>query len=101
MYLVGQGHEHLGPGTSMVQRINWTQHEEMQLDGFGCACAEGHGLVGRGLGLFDSGLDVSTWGVGEWAVVAFGVYAGMSLLGDTKRGVARTRRVASAVRRAV
>jgi hypothetical protein len=31
MYLVGKGHDHEGPGTSMVQRINWTRANEVQL----------------------------------------------------------------------
>jgi hypothetical protein len=52
------------------------------------------------MGLFDSGMDFTTWGAPEWAIVAVGVYAGLSLLGDTKRGYERTRRIGKAVRKA-
>ena len=45
-----------------------------------------------GLGLFDSA-DFTTWGVGEWGVVAFGLYAVFSIFSTTKRGVGKVRRV--------
>jgi hypothetical protein len=55
-----------------------------------CACG-GHlhdGFRG-GLGLFDSGLDLSQWGFGEWAVAgltAYGLFAFvLPLLGGVKR----------------
>jgi hypothetical protein len=117
MYLVGQGADIMGPGTSLVQRINWNQAQENQMRGMGCAglgcrglgCGGGCGNDVRGkcsgtcagLGLFDSGMDFTTWGWPEWAIVGVGVYAGMSLLGDTKRGVSRAGRVSKAVRKAV
>jgi hypothetical protein len=41
----------------------------------------------RGLGLFDSGLDLAQWGFLEWGIVIFGVYAASSLIFDVKRGV--------------
>jgi hypothetical protein len=68
----------------------------------GCAgVAGGCGCGGScGMGLFDSGMDFTTWGAPEWAIVAVGVYAGLSLLGDTKRGYERTRRIGKAVRKA-
>ena len=99
MYLVGKGSDVMGPGTSMVQRIDWTRDQETQLrnsnrgPGLGCPCK-------NGLGLFDSGIDFTTWGPAEWAVVAVGAYAAFSLMGDTKRGYARTRRIGKAVRKA-
>jgi len=131
MYLVGKGHDHMGPGTSMVQRIEWSRANEVQMmkamkgigpglgcvglgctglvpefasdcrqmeryKGMGCACER---MPYCGLGLFDS-MDPNTWTWQEWAVVAVGVYAGLSLLGDTKRGAARVRRVSTAVRKA-
>jgi hypothetical protein len=135
MYLIGKGSDVMGPGTSMVQRIDWTQDQETQLrnaqigrgSGLGCVglgclglgsvpefaadCRQmsrykGMGCGARdqmpycGLGLFDSGMDFTTWGWPEWALVGVGVYAGLSLLGDTKRGVQRASRVGRAVRKA-
>jgi hypothetical protein len=92
MYLVGQGHEHLGPGTSMVQRINWTGANEAQMRGLGCGCK---GLAGcpcsGGLGLFDS-LDFSTWGWPEWAILALGGYMVLSTVFTTQRATTRVRK---------
>lgn len=47
MYLIGKGHEHLGPGTSMVQRIDWTRDQERQAR---------NAMIGRGPGLGCVGL---------------------------------------------
>jgi hypothetical protein len=125
MYLMGQGHEHTGPGTSMVQRVNWSQDQETQLRNAllgrgpglgsvpefaadlrqmtryqgmgGCGCA---GLAGcpcsGGLGLFDSGLDFSGWGVPEFAIVALGGYVLLSTVFTTQRA---TRRVQKSFKR--
>lgn len=74
--------------------------------GMGACCADcagkpaGSVCGSKGLGLFDSGMDFTTWGWPEWGIVAAGVYAGLSLLGDTKRGAARVRRVGKAVKKA-
>lgn len=120
MYLIGQGHEHAGPGTSMVQRIDWTQDQETQLRnamqgrgpglgsvpefvadlrqmtrhrGMGCGCK---GLAGcpcsAGLGLFETGIDLSGWSWPEWGIVAVGAYAVMSTVFTTQRGARRVRR---------
>lgn len=92
MYLVGQGHEHMGPGTSMVQRIDWTRAQESQLQsafrGLGCAGRCG-GMCGScgGLGLFDGGMDLSTWGWPEWGIVVLGGYVLASTVFATGRGV--------------
>jgi hypothetical protein len=43
------------------------------------------------MGLFDNPTDLSTWGAPEWAIVIGGIYLGLSLIGDTKRGLNRTR----------
>ena len=102
MYLPGEGHNHFGPGTSMVQRINWTTGQEMQmaegfdpvggLNGIGCcASCESGGKCESGLGLFDT-MDVSTWGWGEWGIVIFGGYMVLSTLMTTTRGVKRVGR---------
>ena len=62
--------------------------------GMGCAglCCGGS----CGLGLFDSGFDFSTWGVGEWAVAAGGLYLLFSVFSTTQRG---TQAVGRAIRR--
>ncbi len=60
--------------------------------GLGCPGVCG----GRGVGLFDEGFDPSTWGVGEWAVVAGGLYLAFAVFFTTKRG---TQAVVKTVRR--
>lgn len=57
--------------------------------GLGCAC---NGTCGScwqrgslGLGLFDSGLDWTQWGIGEWATIALGGWALMSMMSSGKR----------------
>jgi hypothetical protein len=101
MYLVGQGHEHMGPGTSMVQRYGLTQNEANRMAaasrGFGCGCA---GLNGcpcskGGLGLFDSGLDPSGWALPEFAIVGVGAYMVLSTVFTTKRAARRVRSAVS------
>jgi len=68
----------------------------------GCKCKAGLGCsCNKGMGLFDSGMDFTTWGPAEWAIAGIGVYTLFSLFGDTKRGVARVGRVGKAVRKAV
>jgi hypothetical protein len=62
----------------------------------GCGC----GGTCAGLGLFDSGMDFTTWGWPEWGIVGVGIYAALSMLGDTKRGFQRARRIGKAVRKA-
>jgi hypothetical protein len=90
-----------GPGTQLVER--WT--------GMGCGlgCNKGMGgLTMDGSGIFGTGIfgtgvtmsDVSTWGPGEWAVVALGAYTLFSLVNDLKRGGAAVGRKAKAVSRA-
>ena len=97
MYVQGQGHEHMGPGTSLVQRINWTNGQEMQMSpGLGCAC--GCGNCSNGLGLFDSGFDPSTFGWPEWLVVGLGGYVLTSMFFGAKRGA---RAAGEGARRAV
>lgn len=90
MYVLGQGHEHLGPGTSMVQFTKDPGQALIRSGGLGCAggCMSelapdralltqfrgmGCGCKQTGLGLFDGGLDPSTWGVAEYAVVGVGL----------------------------
>ena len=56
--------------------------------GLGCAC----GCNSCGLGLFESGFDISQWGVGEWAAVAGIAYLTASIIGDVGRGASRVRK---------
>ena len=60
----------------------------LRAPGLGC-CG---GACNRGLGYFDSGWDLSGWGVVEWLTVAAGAYVLFSVLSTTKRGVGRARR---------
>jgi hypothetical protein len=98
MYVVGKGNDIMGPGTSLVQRIDWTPLQERQLSsgfglrgmgcggrGMGCACK-------GGLGLFDS-MDFSTWGASEWAIVLVGGYMVISTIFTTKRAASRVRAI--------
>lgn len=54
--------------------------------GMGCACSGscGGGGCNKGMGLFDTPFDVSTWGMQEWAIAGIGAYLLISLLGDLK-----------------
>lgn len=64
--------------------------------GLGCVACAG---TCEGLGLFDSGTDVSGWGALEWGAVGLGLFAAFSMFSTTRRatravgeGVRRTRR---------
>lgn len=97
MYVIGKGHEHEGPGTSMVQMIHWTPSQERQIQtgfgrGLGCACDAKKGLLG--LGLFDS-VDPSTWTMPEWGIAIFGGYMIMSTVFTTGRAVRTVGRTVS------
>jgi hypothetical protein len=57
--------------------------------GMGCACSGGDPMLGlgqtTGTGLFGTGLFIggpSTWGFGEWATVAAGLWVGSKVLGS-------------------
>jgi hypothetical protein len=100
MYLIGKGHEHLGPGTSLVQHYELTQAEANRMAaasrGMGCGCAGLKGCpCGGGLGLFDSGLDPSGWGLPEFGIVALGAYMLASTFFTTKRAARRISSAAS------
>lgn len=65
------------------------------VSGLGCGGKCGGSCCGggdhaHGMGLFESGLDYTQWGVAEWGAVIVGGYLVMSLVGDafsTKRAV--------------
>jgi hypothetical protein len=84
MYVMGQGHEHLGPGTSMVQFVR---------GGLGCASCSGKCGSCGGMGLFDSGMDVSGWGAVEWIVAGIGAYAVISTVFTTGRVARKVRAI--------
>ncbi len=113
MYLVGKGHEHLGPGTSMVQFIEAKQGEfaglgftpEFAADcsqmggrrGLGCGCTKP--CNGCGLGLFESGTDISGWSWQEYAIAGVAAYAAVSMLFTTRSAVEGTRQGVRRARR--
>ena len=56
--------------------------------GGGCGCGGKCGGCGghsHGMGLFDSGMDFTQWGLPEWAAVGFGFYVVSSIVGDMGR----------------
>jgi len=57
----------------------------------GCcsSCADG----GKGMGLFDSGTDISGWGMPEWGAVGLAAAAALSLLSNISTGAKRVKRV--------
>jgi len=114
MYLQGRGHQHFGPGTSMVQFI-----QPNQFYGMGCVCDGGCGApleqAGRGMGcacggqccgmgLFDSGLDLTQWGWPEIVIAGLALWGLASVFSTGKRtasavgGAVRRRRSKSARR---
>lgn len=64
--------------------------------GLGCP-----GVCGcSGMGLFDSGMDFSQWGIMEWLTVAGGLYVAISVFSTTKRAVHSVHRKTRAALRA-
>ncbi len=59
--------------------------------GLGCAGECGCGGTCGGLGFFDSGMDVSGWGVLEWGAAALAGYVIFSTILTTKRAASRVR----------
>lgn len=93
MYLTSSQANIMGPGTGLVQRYDWNRAQSKRIDGMGmCGCA---GLKGcpcdksGGLGLFDTGLDFTGWGLPEFGIVGLGIYMLLSTLSTTKRGARR------------
>lgn len=101
MYLTSDQASIMGPGTGLVQRYDFTQDQANRMAaasrGLGCGCA---GLSGcpcsnSGLGLFESGLDPSGWGLPEFGIVALGGYMLLSTFFTTKRAARRVRSAVS------
>ena len=101
-YWAARGFQGLGP------RVQYPRGAGM--DGVGCGCGCGNRSYGMGQlldtsTLFSGGADLSTWGFGEWAVVALAGYILYSVFSTTRRGAAavqssfKTRRRKAARRR--
>lgn len=94
MYLVGKGADVMGPGTSTVQRIDWTPPQERQMQGMGCAACK------QGMGIFES-FDPSSWTWKEWAAFGIGGYILTSVFFTGRRAARQVREgVSGRVRRA-
>lgn len=107
-YLPG-GAQQFGPGDALIQRYGMGAYTPTQnyfltpaaaegIRGMGCACGCGGEC---GMGLFDGGLDPSTWGAAEWGIVVIGAYAAYSMLFTTKAAARATRRKATGVRKGI
>jgi hypothetical protein len=59
-----------------------------------CGCGGKCGGCGppHGMGLFDSGTDISGWGLPEWGIVGVAAAAGLSLLANIASGAKSVRR---------
>jgi hypothetical protein len=91
MYRIGAGSDIMGPGTSLVQRIDFNEREGTEMRGLGCARRAGlSGCDTPGLGLFDS-TDPTTWGWQEWAIVVGAGYMLISTVFTTSRVTSRVR----------
>jgi hypothetical protein len=88
----------LTSGRSCALPVPIVYQASVDAGGCGCggACAD---CSSHGLGLFDSGLDLTQWGISEWAVAGTGLYLLFSLFGDVGR-VSRRVRKGSQKRRA-
>lgn len=104
----------LGPGTGLIEQYPGmgfyaatpayalTPAGQAGIRGMGCGCAgvQGCGCAG-GMGIFESGMDVSQWGVPEFAIAALGAYVLISVFDTTRRTSASVRRKSRALRKAV
>lgn len=76
-----------GSSLTVLQNPQLPQGMQIQgMAGLGCDC---RGC--RGLGLFDSGLNLSGWGWPEWLAVVLGVYVVVSVFTTSRRGYGRRR----------
>ena len=90
-YLVGQGHAHYGPGTSLTLLTR----PVFAAPGLGCASCAGDcsSCSRKGMGLFETGFSPSDWGIGEWSVIGIGAYMLFSTLFTTGRAVKAVGRI--------
>ena len=88
MYLISNDHSS-GPGTHLIERVMLNP----QKNGLGCACGGTCGHCGSvGLGLFDSGLDLTGWGPMEYIVAGVLGWGLVSMLTTGTRGVRAVRK---------
>lgn len=81
-----------GWGNGLTPTSSMSSHSHSK-KGMGCSCgcgggpgcSENEGMGALGLGLFDSGLDISGWGIGEWSTVAVAGFLAVKLFTGTKR----------------
>ena len=92
-YMLGSP-SNIGPGNGLVERFDGPVPK---LPGLGCGGSCGCSKDCGGLGFFDSGMDISGWGIAEWSTVAGLGYMVLSTVFTTKRAV---RSVGRKVRRA-
>lgn len=68
----------------------------------GCGCNGKPGGCGggekSGLGFFETPFDLDSWGIAEYAAAAAALYFVGSIIGDTNRGIERTRRYGRVVK---
>ena len=64
--------------------------------GMGALTMDGTGFLGTGL--FSGGFDLSTWGIGEYGVLALGAFTLYSLMQTTKQTYGRVRKSARRLR---
>lgn len=55
------------------------------------SCAHGGPCTGHGMGIFDSGMDITQWGWMEWAIVGLSAWGLTSIATSTGRGVRKVR----------
>ena len=79
-YLLGSSSS-LGPGTGLIEHF----------DGMGCAGQDCGNCSCSGMGFFDSGAEISGWGILEWATAGLGAYMLLSTIFTTKRAVSSVR----------
>jgi hypothetical protein len=119
MYRLGTA-GHFGPGTGVIeqwrgnlpgggglgayvgtQNYALTPAGQAGIRGLGCGCRGIGCACDQGMGLFESGMDYTQWGPGEWAIVVLGGYMVFSTLFTTRRAARAATRKGKAVRRAL
>lgn len=90
--------------SQQVPNVNfYAPAQSMGFSGLGCAgsscgCNKGAAASGGGLGLFDGGMDLSSWGWAEYAAIVAGLYILASSIGDSRTAVRKGRKVRTALK---
>lgn len=85
------------PSSDIPQPMMPQQYGCCNGSGLGALTMDGTGMLGTGL--FSGGMDTSTWGAGEYAMLAIGAYALYSMLVTTERGARRVSARAKKIKR--